>query len=310
MSYVDIASVWEQWLGKGELKGTFLLSIGVDICRQKDPANEKPLLKEIKDKVVQDVDESEGTGVWTSEEGMRLHVPIPTIAAAHQFRIASADADKRKAVKEAAGDLPWGKHLTENSKNSLVQEDLRMATYGCFLASFIQGLGLLAKANTENKWSIDFTKVIDIWRAGCIIQADSIADLLEAAYQNSDAGMLRNPLGIKNLAREMKKTFPFIKKVVLFGVEADAYIPALSATLEYIKYSFTEEDLPTQFMESELDYFGAHDFDLKGGSGEPKTGKCCEHTLICQVANFHQGRYHFGWNPAKDVPESKTVSEA
>ena len=64
-------------------------------------------------------------------------------------------------------------------------------------------------------------------------------------------------------------------------VEANAVIPSLSATLEFVKYSGNTV-LPTQFYEAELDYFGKHMFDVKGEpAGEPVTGK-----------------HHFEWKPA------------
>lgn len=48
--------------------------------------------------------------------------------------------------------------------------------------------------------------------------------------------------------------------------------PALSASLEYLKYC-AGKHLPSQFMEAELDYFGAHSYDLKSeGDGEVKKG--------------------------------------
>ena len=48
--------------------------------------------------------------------------------------------------------------------------------------------------------------------------------------------------------------------------------PALSASLEYFKYC-AGKHLPSQFMEAELDYFGAHSYDLKSeGDGEVKKG--------------------------------------
>ena len=52
-------------------------------------------------------------------------------------------------------------------------------------------------------------------------------------------------------------------------------IPALSATLEYLKYE-GNMDLPTSFYEVELDYFGKHMYDSKKldmDPGQPETGK-------------------------------------
>lgn len=274
MSYEEIASVWEKWNAKDELNKNFLVSIGVDICRQKDPSNKEPLLAEIKDKVVQDVDESEGTGVWTSEEGMRLHVPIPTIAAAHQFRLASAYSTKRARAAEAIGGGLVKPRKLDVGDKAAVLEDLRLATYSSFLASFVQGLTLLARADDEFRWGLDFEKIIGIWRGGCIIRSEHISELLLSIYKDATKEVLADPLSSKKIAGEFKRTFASLKNISLKAIEADAYIPALSATLEYLKYATTKENLPTEFMEAELDFFGSHNFEFKGqDSGKPATGK-------------------------------------
>ena len=70
------------------------------------------------------------------------------------------------------------------------------------------------------------------------------------------------------------------------SIEADLFVPAISQSLEYYKYSGSTQ-LPTQFMEAELDYFGAHNFDLKDGPpGKPQTGS-----------------EHFEWLPARGIFE-------
>jgi len=104
----------------------------------------------MKDKVVQDFDESEGTGVWTCEEGTNLHTPIPTILAAHTFRIASADSDRRERNFDAAGRAISEPKKVEAKDLKAFLEDLRLAVYGAFLASFVQGLKLLTKAGHIN----------------------------------------------------------------------------------------------------------------------------------------------------------------
>jgi 6-phosphogluconate dehydrogenase len=59
------------------------------------------------------------------------------------------------------------------------------------------------------------------------------------------------------------------------GVAENCVIPSMSATLEWLKYSGNLE-LPTQFYEAELDYFGKHMYDSKSqdtGPDLPMTGK-------------------------------------
>lgn len=100
--------------------------------------------------------------------------------------------------------------------------------------------------------------MIQIWRAGCIVQSDYIADLFEPLLKTKKENILYE----KKVIDQLPKGFQAFEKVVLKATETDLNVPALSATLEWIKYSGRKE-LPTQFMEAELDLFGVPSFDLK-----------------------------------------------
>jgi len=71
---------------------------------------------------------------------------------------------------------------------------------------------------------------------------------------------------------------------VLKAIEADAFVPAISQSIEYYKY-MTSASLPTQFMEAQLDFFGQHMFDTKD---DP-------------VGGPEKGKHHFEWRPAKGI---------
>lgn len=75
--------------------------------------------------------------------------------------------------------------------------------------------------------------------------------------------------------------------------------PALSASLEYYKYC-AGIHLPSQFMEAELDYFGAHSYDKKSeGPGEVKKGVCTVSYSSGNSADCGRtGKHHFEWKPA------------
>jgi 6-phosphogluconate dehydrogenase len=85
-----------------------------------------------------------------------------------------------------------------------------------------------------------------------------------------------------SIAKELKNGLPSLRNVVAKSVQGDHIVRALSASLEYIKYQ-TNTDLPTQFYEAELGFFGKHMFNKKGerGTGAPLEGK-----------------HHFEWKPA------------
>ncbi|KAI4166881.1 MAG: hypothetical protein LQ343_007674 [Gyalolechia ehrenbergii] len=271
MGYDEIADEFARWDDDGELRGTFLVSIGADISRQKDN-QDRYVLSIIEDKVVQDVDGTEGTGIWSQLEAVRLHVPAPSLTTAHFIRLASAFRANRKQVKAAFGGQfsvqPWDE---ASGDKKAVLENIRRAVYAAFLASFVEGLNIIDQADQENHWSIDYAAVTQIWRNGCIIKADYITDMLADIFKNphADKDLLHNA----QIAQELKNAFPALKKIVAQGVQHNAVIPSLSATLEFLKYS-TNTLLPTQFQEAQLDYFGKHMFDLKSEpEGKPETGK-------------------------------------
>lgn len=81
MNYEEIGTVFEKWNGDKQkpLRDKFLSNICADICRTKDEKGNY-VLPNVRDKVVQVVNNSKGTGTWSVQEGTRLHVPDPTIA--------------------------------------------------------------------------------------------------------------------------------------------------------------------------------------------------------------------------------------
>lgn len=285
MELPEIADVFEEWDREGPMADNFLISIGRDICRTKDPNTGRYVLENIRDKVVQDADDSEGTGVWACEEVMRLHVPAPSLAAAHLFRVASADAAKREVVGKALGGKISPRKLAVDRKVFL--GELKDATYAGMLSSYVQGMHVLAKADRENGWNLEYTDVLQLWRAGCIIRSNRLTDMLAGVYRSpgfDKTNLLAHPA----IASDLTTTYPGLKSVVLKAIEADLNVPTLGATLEYYKYSgYT--DMPTSFQEAQLDYFGEHMYDLKSeGPGEPETGK-----------------HHFEWKPARGIHEQE-----
>ncbi|RPD53017.1 6-phosphogluconate dehydrogenase decarboxylating [Lentinus tigrinus ALCF2SS1-6] len=277
-----IAHIFRKWEEEGELKRNFLVGIGADICgRPKENGERGHVVNEVQDKVVQDADDSEGTGIWSVMEAAKRHVSAPTIASAHFFRITSADRAQRMEVVEALGESIGAarkQHLESKARTEFI-EDLRLAVYCATLASFAQGLNLIARASADEGWNVNLAECMQIWREGCIIRSEHIADVLQPALEASPG--VTNVLSLEALAEEIKRTVPYLRKVVQDGLEWNAHMPALSASLEYFKYCGGKH-LPSQFMEAELDYFGAHSYDLKSeGDGEVKKGK-----------------HHFEWKPA------------
>jgi 6-phosphogluconate dehydrogenase len=288
MSYEEVGEVFSRWNKTGPLRDNFLVDIGADIHRIKDGRGNF-ILADVRDKVVQDVNESEGTGIWTCEEAMSLHVSAATIVSGHMFRLTSADAARRVKIEQGFGKRipsPSSWAQSGSSRNETL-EDLQQALYAAFLSCFVQGIHLLRKADDKYGWGLDYIAITRIWRGGCIIQSDHISDVLESVLSSSKEANSANDdlLYHPDLIEPLAQAFPHLKKIVLRAIEVDACVPSLSATLEWLKYS-SSTDLPTQFMEAQLDYFGAHNYDLKS---EPiKEG-------------VQKGDHHFEWKEARGI---------
>lgn len=295
MSLDEISQTFDMWNSEGELKGTFLIWISRDICGMKDPKTGQYVLDSVEDKVVQDYTGEEGTGIWSNVEAVEQHVPAPTLTTAHYLRLASGDRHQRAQIQKTFGvgsGSPKDDHtsvyppqkLEGVSERTVFLETLRMAVYTACLAAYCQGMIIIDKADHEKHFNVDYSELLQVWHAGCIIQADYISqNLLTPIYANRKSkASVTNPLYEPSVADDLKRGFPALKKVVAKGVEGDHVIPALSATLEYLKYQ-TSTELPANFYEAQLDYFGKHMYDVKGddAEGKPETGK-----------------HHFEWKPA------------
>ncbi|KAJ4368702.1 hypothetical protein N0V86_009611 [Didymella sp. IMI 355093] len=282
-----------------DAQGTFLISIGADLSHKREPGDKSnpdpqhhPLvISEVLDKVVQDITGEEGTGIWSNTEAIELHVPAFTLNVAHGLRLASAyRGDRERTNKTFDGGFPPSELNDIKDKKAFI-EDIRQATYAACLASYIQGMNIIARADQQHKWSIDYSQVWQIWRGGCIIQADYISDnILAPVLKNNPSSDDLNLNFSSVVARDIKKTFPALRRIIAKAVETDQVVPALSASLEYFKVS-TGTDLPTSFYEAELDYFGSHMFDKKGDQD-------------AEVKKPMEGKHHFEWKPATSQKET------
>ncbi|KAL4896117.1 6-phosphogluconate dehydrogenase [Aspergillus ambiguus] len=271
MNYDEIGDIFGEWNSHGELRNTYLLEIGTDMLHTKrtpegdqrgEGASKKDgfVLDDVLDKVVQDDDGSEGTPTWSIMESAARHTSAPTLAAAYYLRLASGNRTERLSAAHNL-QIPGPKPFEKVKDRAAFLENLRCAVYCSFLASFCQGLELISRASEDEGWDIDLGQCLQIWRAGCIIKCEGIADLLQPSLP-ADV-RYTNMKFIPELAQELHKNFNALKEVVLKATLADHYVPAISATLEYLKYEGGTM-LPTQFMEGQMDFFGGHAYDKPG----------------------------------------------
>jgi 6-phosphogluconate dehydrogenase len=264
------------------------------------------VLSSVVDKVVQDADDTEGTGAWTVIEASRIHISAPTIVASHFLRLASADRAARLEIGcnlQLPSPPVSPKAALERDEKNKMLEDIRHALYAAFIASFAQGFQLIARQNAQRNWGVSLSTCLQIWRAGCIISSDGLSEVFKDVVADFDRGSSQASSSTSGsesshpkdaaatipahprVTGPLASTMPSLRRTVLWGLARDAYIPTLSQSLEWVKYVGAPL-LPTMFMEAELDWFGMHKFD-KWNSVSGRTG-----------GQVKKGAEHYEWSPA------------
>ncbi|MGZ4049613.1 MAG: NADP-dependent phosphogluconate dehydrogenase, partial [Bacteroidia bacterium] len=139
LSNNELHEVFNNW-DKGELK-SFLLEITAAIFEKKDEKIENKYLVDM----ILDKAGAKGTGQWTSQEGLDLPMPIPTIDSAVMMRNLSSLIEERK---EAAA-----LYKTSLSKIKMPKEEfinlLKDTFYFATIIGYAQGLAMLTKASHQ-----------------------------------------------------------------------------------------------------------------------------------------------------------------
>ncbi|MCC9070565.1 NADP-dependent phosphogluconate dehydrogenase [Flavobacterium sp. F-65] len=240
-----IEKTFEEW-NQTDLK-SFLIEITGHILKVKEPNGVRLI------NLISDWAKSKGTGKWTSQNAMDLQVPVPTIDAAVVMR----DMSKSKPERiEAATKLIWnGKQTTVNSAEAI--SALKDALYFSILITYAQGLAQLKTASKEYNYELNLETVTKIWRGGCIIRADVLEDFRKAFATNPN---LPNILLDSAIAAKFNETQAGIREVISFAVQKGLPVAGLMNSLAYFD-AYRSENLPTNMIQAQRDYFGAHTYE-------------------------------------------------
>jgi 6-phosphogluconate dehydrogenase len=247
MSAGDMSKVFGEW-NKGELD-SYLIEITTDILQQKDPTNKRKFLVD----QILDTAGQKGTGKWTSISALDMGVPAATVAEAVFARCMSAIKEERVA---ASKQLRGPKFKYTGSKKALV-DAIREALYCSKICSYAQGFQLLAEAQNEYNWKLNFGEIAMIWRGGCIIRARFLQKIKEAYNNNPKlANLMLDPY----FKRQLHKSQASWRKVIATATEAGVPCPAFSSALAYYD-SYRSARLPANLLQGQRDYFGAHTYE-------------------------------------------------
>jgi 6-phosphogluconate dehydrogenase len=248
----ELHKIYKSW-NDGDLQ-SFLVEITKDIFLKQDDKTENRLVDMILDKAG-----SKGTGKWTSQDAMDIGVPIPVIDMAVSMREVSAYKDERAQAaglyKTSTVDIPIPKEVFIQQ----VQDALYFAT----ILSYAQGLAMLHIASGELDMQIPMPEVVRVWRGGCIIRS-SLLETFYAAFQKNP--QLPNLLLDGDIAQLLHAKKQNIRNVIIHAIHMGLPVAGLMAALSYFD-AYRSERLPTNLIQAQRDYFGAHTYNRIDGPG-------------------------------------------
>ena len=243
----EMGRVFGRW--NKSVLDSFLIEITADILKQKDPTNDKRFLVDM----ILDTAGQKGTGKWTAINALDMGIPANAIAEAVFARCLSAIKDERVV---ASKKLQGPRKRYTGSKPALVRA-IHDALYCSKICAYAQGFQLMAEAQNEYHWKLDFGKIAKIWRGGCIIRARFLQKITDAYAKNTKLPNLMLDPYFKKALHDSQRNW---RKVVVLATEHGVPIPAFASALSYFD-GYRSAVLPANLLQAQRDYFGAHTYE-------------------------------------------------
>jgi 6-phosphogluconate dehydrogenase len=241
----ELAEIFSEW-NEGDLQ-SYLIEITANILWRLDEESGESLVDFILDEAAQ-----KGTGKWTSQNALDVGAPIPTINAAVESRILSS----LKAERVAASRILGGEIAPFTGDRQGLVGLAEKALYASKITSYAQGFGLLKLASKEYGYNLNYAGIARIWRAGCIIRAGLLSDIMTAFERNPQLPNLLLDEAFRELVTSHQAAW---REVVQTAIGLGIPMLATSASLAYFD-AYRSERLPANLTQAQRDYFGAHTY--------------------------------------------------
>ena len=241
----ELHVVFSDW-NKGEMK-SFLIEITAEVFKRKDDRSGNYLVDMILDKAG-----AKGTGKWTSQEGLDLPIPVPSIDMAVMMRNLSALRDQRLTANELYNLTP---QKIEAEKNKFIQA-LHDALLAATIISYAQGLAMIVTASKELKMDISLPDVVDVWRGGCIIRSELLPYFSKAIERKPD---LENILLDTEIAKLIMNNKQSLTAIIGYAIAANYPLVGMMAAYNYLN-AYCRKSLPTNLIQAQRDFFGSHTY--------------------------------------------------
>lgn len=225
---------------------SYLIEITSEILNFKD-ADNSPLVEKILDVAGQ-----KGTGKWSVNAALDYNIDLSLITEAVFTRINSGSLEQRlKASKEYS----LLEYSDVKASDDIINK-LYSALFVSKIISYAQGFNLIKKASEKNKWNLNLSDIALMWRGGCIIRSSFLNNISDAFINNKNLENLLLDPYFKDI---ITKSHTGLRDTIALAVTKGVSTPALSAALSYFD-SFISDKLPTNLIQAQRDYFGAHTY--------------------------------------------------
>ncbi|MDF1669298.1 MAG: NADP-dependent phosphogluconate dehydrogenase [Roseovarius sp.] len=245
----EIGKMFAEW-DKGPLR-SYLVEITGKALQYDDPKTGHPIVDVIKDAAGQ-----KGTGRWTVVEAVRLGQAANMIEAAVGARSWSSEKDTRQLGEQVLGGA--------RAAITLGSATMAEAFLAARILGYAQGFRILEAAAKEYDWPLDYARIAEIWRAGCIIRSAMLDDISEAFQGELPAGQL---ILSPHFAQELARCIPALREVVAAAITGGHAVPALAAALSWydtMRQGFGSANI----IQAQRDFFGHHGFERLGEEGK------------------------------------------
>ena len=249
------ASFFDRW-NHGVLE-SYLIGVTAEVLAAKDPQTGAEIVDLIIDKAGQ-----KGTGRWTVIEAIRMGQSASIIEAAVGARVLSSE----KTTREIAAPL-----LAPAGIDTMVtfsEQDLESALIVGRALAYAQGFRILNAASEEFNWDLDFARIAEIWRAGCIIRSAMLDDIADAFRTDLPNGRL---VLSEHFIDVLTQNVAGLRRVVAAAALRGLPVPALAAALSWFD-TLRQARGTTDLIQAQRDFFGAHSFervDVEGNHHGP-----------------------------------------
>ncbi|XRX43187.1 MAG: NADP-dependent phosphogluconate dehydrogenase [Buchnera aphidicola (Tetraneura sorini)] len=245
MNNSDLSNIFSEW-NKGELN-SYLIEITKNILLTKD--NDGKYLVDF----ISDQAENKGTGTWTSQSALELNEPLTLITESVFFRYISS----LKSQRMIASKILFGPNKINflKNKNNFI-EKIRRALYLGKIISYAQGFSQLRTASEKYAWNLKYEDIAKIFRSGCIIRAKFLHKIIDSYKNNKKIFNLLLTPYFQKIANKYQQS---LREMVSFSILEGIPIPTFSSAISYYD-SYRSKLLPTNLIQAQRDYFGAHTY--------------------------------------------------